>query len=129
MSRFGYATLLSVLAVLGAVCSGCSKQAANPPVVSGKEIVEEEVVEEVDVPALDSNDVTEAMAALDEADRAAALAQKVCPVSDEALGSMGTPIKVKVGDRDVFICCESCRDGLLAEPDKYLAKLDANKKP
>ena len=124
MSKIGYAILLSVLAVLGAVCTGCSKEPANPPVV-----VEEEVVEEVEVPALDSNDVTEAMAALNEADRAAALVQKVCPVSDEALGSMGTPIKVKVGDREVFICCESCRDGLLAEPEKYLAKLDVNKAP
>ena len=124
MSRIGYAILLSVLAVLGAVCIGCSKEPANPPVA-----VEEEVVEEMDVPALDSKDVTEAMAALGEADRTAALAQKVCPVSDEALGSMGTPIKVKVGDREVFICCESCRDGLLAEPEKYLAKLDVNKAP
>ena len=36
---------------------------------------------------------------------------------------MGTPIKVDVNGRPVFICCEGCRESLLAEPAKYLAKL------
>ena len=104
---------------LGAAVVGCSKDTAPPTVV------EEEVVEEVEVPELSPSDVTDDMAALSEADRAAALAQKICPVSDEALGSMGTPIKVTVKDRDVFICCEACREKLEASPDEYLAKLDA----
>jgi Cu(I)/Ag(I) efflux system membrane fusion protein len=39
------------------------------------------------------------------------------------LGSMGVPIKVDVDGRPVFICCEGCRDELLAEPSKYIAKL------
>jgi hypothetical protein len=37
---------------------------------------------------------------------------------------MGPPIKVMVDGRPVFICCEGCRQKLLAEPAKYLAKLD-----
>lgn len=35
--------------------------------------------------------------------------QKICPVMGEPLGSMGTPIKVKVGKQELFLCCEACR--------------------
>ncbi|MDC0936462.1 efflux RND transporter periplasmic adaptor subunit, partial [Pirellulales bacterium] len=56
--------------------------------------------------------------------RLAAL-QAVCPVADMELGSMGTPVKVMVEGRAVFLCCDECRKRLLAEPAKYLAKLDA----
>lgn len=65
----------------------------------------------------------DAFAELDPADAKLAKAQKMCPVSDEELGSMGTPIKVMVGETPVFICCEGCRKRLLKSPDKYLAKL------
>lgn len=56
--------------------------------------------------------------------------QKVCAVSGEPLGSMGTPLPVGVTDakgdeRTVLLCCESCRQPLLDDPDQYLAKLDA----
>jgi hypothetical protein len=37
---------------------------------------------------------------------------------------MGTPIKVTVEGRDVYLYCEGCRDQLEANPDKFLAKLD-----
>ena len=67
--------------------------------------------------------VTEALAKLSPEDRAAAEKQRVCPVSGAALGSMGTPLKVRVKDQDVFLCCAGCEDTLLANPDKYLAKL------
>lgn len=49
--------------------------------------------------------------------------QKVCPVTNLPLGSMGAPIKVMVEGRPVFICCEGCRKQLIAEPAKFLAKL------
>jgi YHS domain-containing protein len=62
---------------------------------------------------------------LSPADQTAALAQKVCPVSGEKLGEMGTPFKVTVKGRDVFLCCPNCKDDLMKDPDKYLAKLDA----
>jgi hypothetical protein len=42
---------------------------------------------------------------------------------------MGTPKKVDVNGTPVFICCEGCRGSLLAEPDKYLAKLAAGDVP
>jgi hypothetical protein len=39
------------------------------------------------------------------------------------LGTMGPPKKVDVSGRQVWICCDGCQDKLLADPDKYLAKL------
>lgn len=60
---------------------------------------------------------------------ALAAEQKVCAVTGEPLGSMGDPEPVAVTDskgakHTVLICCESCREELLAKPDEYLAKLE-----
>lgn len=63
------------------------------------------------------------LADLSPEDRAAAEAQKVCPVSGEALGSMGAPYKITVKGRDVFLCCSGCEAQIMKDPDKYLAKL------
>ena len=63
------------------------------------------------------------LAALSAEDRVLADRQRICPVAESRLGSMGTPKKVDVNGTAVFICCEGCRDRLLREPDKYLAKL------
>lgn len=115
-----------VLAIFALVVAGCSQKPADGP-AEPVAVVEGEVVEEVEVPAIAGDEVTEAMASLGEADRAAALAQKICPVSNEPLGSMGAPIKLTVAGRDVFICCDGCRKELEANPDKYLAKLDGPK--
>ncbi|MAR12669.1 MAG: metal transporter [Blastopirellula sp.] len=68
-----------------------------------------------------------AFAKLSLTDRAIAERQRICLVTDFALGSMGTPRKVDVNGKTVFICCEGCRESLLEEPDKYLAKLAAAK--
>ena len=56
-------------------------------------------------------------------DRALAEAQKVCPVSDENLGEMGTPIRMKHGDTVVFLCCKSCVSTFEKDPETYIAKL------
>ncbi|MBX7106769.1 MAG: hypothetical protein K1X57_22025 [Gemmataceae bacterium] len=69
---------------------------------------------------------TVAQPTLSDADKAAVEKQKYCIVANEPLGSMGTPIKVNVKGKDVFLCCEGCREAVLKDPDKYLAKLDAN---
>jgi hypothetical protein len=34
--------------------------------------------------------------------------QEICPMTGEKLGSMGAPIKVKVGQETVFLCCQGC---------------------
>lgn len=54
------------------------------------------------------------------ADAAAIARQKTCPVMDEPLGGMGTPIKVMVGKQPIFLCCKGCVKRIEAEPAKYL---------
>ncbi len=34
--------------------------------------------------------------------------QEICPISEERLGSMGQPLKVRVGKETVFLCCQGC---------------------
>ncbi len=63
------------------------------------------------------------LAKLSDEDRAAAEKQKNCPVTGEALGAMGKPIKIHVKDTDVWICCAGCKGKLTSDPDTYLAKL------
>jgi hypothetical protein len=65
------------------------------------------------------------LAELSPADRVLAEKQKVCPVSEEPLGSMGKPVEVTVKGRVVFLCCDGCEADLKANPDKYLEQLDA----
>jgi YHS domain-containing protein len=61
-----------------------------------------------------------------QSDAAAIAAQKVCPVMDEPLGGMGTPIKVMVGDKPIYLCCKGCTKKIQAEPAKYLAMVYGN---
>lgn len=70
-------------------------------------------------------DVIAGLSELSETDRAAALAQKVCPVTDKPLGSMGKPPKVTVEGREVFLCCAGCEEEIKSNPEKYLAKLNS----
>jgi len=55
------------------------------------------------------------------ADMDLVMKQKTCPVSGEALGGMGTPVKKFVGDKVVFLCCKSCNKKFDADPEKYIA--------
>jgi hypothetical protein len=66
----------------------------------------------------------DALAKLSAADRELAEKQKICPVSGEPLGAMGTPYKVTLKDREVFLCCSGCEARIKENPDEYLAKLD-----
>lgn len=50
--------------------------------------------------------------------------QKACPVTGEALGDMGEPIPIELGDRTMFVCCESCVDEVSRSPAKYLRRVD-----
>jgi hypothetical protein len=79
-------------------------------------------VEEAFAQAMTS-EVEAALAALSPADREQAIKQKICPFSEEPLGSMGTPIKVSVAGHDVFICCEGCEAPLKQDPTTHLAKI------
>jgi hypothetical protein len=63
------------------------------------------------------------LAKLSPEDAASAEKQHMCPVSGEMLGTMGAPQKIDVNGRNVWICCDGCKDQLLEKPDEYLAKL------
>jgi membrane fusion protein, copper/silver efflux system len=56
-------------------------------------------------------------------DRERALAQRLCPVSGEPLGSMGVPIKVVLKGRPAFLCCKGCENQAKSNPDRFLKKL------
>ena len=42
-------------------------------------------------------------------DRLQIAVQKICPVSGSELGSMGEPIKVRVGEQIAYLCCAGCQ--------------------
>lgn len=59
-------------------------------------------------------------------DRDLAISQKTCPVTKKPLGSMGSPIKVAVAGRSVFVCCDGCIEMLTEKPTKYLGPTPAH---
>jgi hypothetical protein len=110
--------LLGGLAALGLMLAGCgpAEPDATPP---------PDPHEGHDHGAVDTapDAITKALAGLSPADRELAEKQKTCPVSGEPLGSMGTPVKVTVEDREVFLCCAGCEGELRSDPEKYLPRL------
>ncbi len=68
------------------------------------------------------SDVAIAMSKLSSEDRKEAEAQKFCAVmSDNLLGSMGTPLKLDVKGQPVFVCCAGCKSKALKNADETLA--------
>jgi Cu(I)/Ag(I) efflux system membrane fusion protein len=70
-----------------------------------------------------------ALAQLSPEDRTLAERQKICPVAGMPLGSMGTPVKVQIDGRTVFLCCKGCEGPLRASPEKYLSELPQEADP
>lgn len=62
------------------------------------------------------------------ADEKAIASLKLCPVSHEELGSMGTPLKVTRGGRTTYLCCKGCLKELEANPEKFLGAKAASPK-
>lgn len=56
-------------------------------------------------------------------DRAVALAQRTCPVTGDLLGENNAPFKVRIGNRDIFVCCQGCIKDLQSNPAAYLPNL------
>ena len=56
-------------------------------------------------------------------DQALADQQRICPVTELPLNSMGGPVPAIVGGRKVFICCTGCEKRLKDDPEIYLAGL------
>jgi hypothetical protein len=88
-------------------CTGCESKLKDDPAKYLAKLTASAVA----VPARESKSPT-----VDE--------QKVCPVTNAKLGSMGDPILVEVEGRKVWTCCSACPPKLKAEPAKYLARLE-----
>ena len=54
--------------------------------------------------------------------------QKTCPVMGEELGMMGEPVAVAVGGDTVYVCCQGCVAKVRSAPDRYLAKVFAERR-
>lgn len=72
----------------------------------------------------DMEKVKAELAKLSPEDAASVEKQRSCPVSDELLGTMGAPIKVDVNGQQVWLCCGGCKESILEDPERYLAKLN-----
>lgn len=72
--------------------------------------------------ALSKAKVQVTSAALDASDQASIARQRTCPVTGAALGSMGDPIKVLVGDQPLYLCCKGCLSKVQSDPETYLRK-------
>ncbi len=77
----------------------------------------------------DSPDDLASLARLAPEDRRLAQRQKICPVTRKPLGSMGTPLRVVVAGRVVFLCCSGCRKAFDADPARYRAGIAAEPQP
>lgn len=93
-------------------CTDCEKAArANPKATLAK-------VEKL-------KKVNAAFAKLAPADRPIAVAQRYCAVQSKSdLGSMGTPVKVMLEGKPVFLCCGGCKKSALAKPKATLATVE-----
>lgn len=50
--------------------------------------------------------------------------QEICPVSGRKLGEHGAPLKVKIGEETVFLCCKGCQHKKVDQ--KHWATIHAN---
>lgn len=69
-------------------------------------------------------DELENLEKLSPADKAEALTQRLCPITEEHLGSMGVPVKMTVKGRTIFLCCAGCEYSVNEDPDGTLRKVD-----
>lgn len=121
----GFAGLFTLISLFGCEKAAPTKvNAAKAPTTSQEEVVAAPAAQEAKESSRPDAKLTEALAKLSSDDQVLAEKQKVCPVSGEPLGVMGTPKKVEVKGQAVFICCEGCEEKLKANPDEYLAKLN-----
>lgn len=100
-------------------CQGCEQRLVDDPQTYLAKLKNKPTI----VDKKEEQAVRVAMAKLSPEDRKIAESQRMCPVADYRLGAMGVPQKVDVNGTPVFICCAGCRESLLDEPEKYLAKL------
>jgi hypothetical protein len=128
ISRLAACAFITVLA-------GCNQEPngpAAPPVTTvtpapaaGPAAKKPEEPKKLDIAGakLDDKQIAEIKKLKSEDDQKLALEQKLCPITGAKLGQMGTPIKVMLKDKPVFLCCSDCEEDAKAKPDEALAKL------
>jgi hypothetical protein len=116
--------LLIGLAILAccAVLAGCQKSANVSDRREAVGLKKSGTGEEVEA------EVQAARAKLNADERRLVDEQDICPISNERLGSMGVPVKVRVQDETVFLCCKSCQKSALEKSDETLVKVKEIKK-
>lgn len=108
-------SMIAAIAVMTVALTGCGGNEVAEPVAPVETTAETSVL---------PPEIATELASLSESDRQLATEQRICPVAGEMLGSMGTPKKLVVEGREVFICCEGCEEKLRSDPEKYFAKID-----
>jgi hypothetical protein len=81
------------------------------------------VVPQGNIAAPPGNDSSGALETLPPEDRERAKAQRLCPVDDFPLGSMGPPPKIMVNGEPVFLCCAACEAPARKDPAATLKKV------
>ena len=111
-------------------CKSCVKQAEAEPakLLQRVEEMRTKRAAVVDLDAKVKERIRKSLAELPASDRALAEAQRLCPVTDQALGSMGKPVKLTIKGQTVFVCCPECDQQALEMPDETLRKLEEFKK-
>jgi hypothetical protein len=120
MSRVWSVTVMAAFVGAAAMLAGCSD--ARQPQEPAKTSTEAPTAASAEV----DPEIEQELAKLSPEDRKLALAQKVCPVTAEPLGSMGPPLKVTVDGKSFFICCEGCREEAEKNFAEHLAKVQAS---
>jgi Cu(I)/Ag(I) efflux system membrane fusion protein len=114
-------------------CGSCEAKArANPAATLAKTM---ELMQKGSPPALlkglsakDRAEIRTNLAKLAPAERTLAESQRLCPVTEEPLGSMGVPLKISVRGQPVFLCCEGCDRIAQRDPAKTLALVESYRK-
>jgi hypothetical protein len=114
---------ISLLLMYLLFASGCSNKSTEQPPPTAGQTEGGHDHSGHEHTAADMEKVKAELAKLPPEDAASAESQHICPVSGEMLGSMGAPKKVDVNGTQVWICCDGCREKLIADADTYLAKL------
>jgi multidrug efflux pump subunit AcrA (membrane-fusion protein) len=68
-------------------------------------------------------EISTTLAKLSLEDQKLAETQRLCPVTENRLGSMGPPVKVTIEGQSVFLCCDGCKDEATKDAKATLAKV------
>ena len=118
------AALVLVVGLAGCNSKDSKSSSTAPTVPINPPVAQTKPGEPTDASPSQMEQMQAELAKLSPEDAASAEKQHVCPVSGEMLGTMGAPLKIDVNGQQVWICCDGCKEKLLANPDEYLAKLN-----